>query len=469
MFEKYLIETQGAKNVVEAGKVVGFEFRMRLSYYRGIVLAILADLRVSIGGEPVAREAIRLVVDGRVFTLDEAGREETVRWELDRAIGVRVMRDGGLPEGQHDIAIEQEIKPAYIPAPIKLVGKAGKSITLLHPDQTPPAEGPILGVSLYSYQEEYFTRRMTLDDCLAEVAAMGAKGVQLIPEQMLEGYPNPSDAVIARWHEALARYDLVPTMMDTFVDTDMGGHRQMTLDEGVETLVRQMELAKKMGFSVIRPTTGPVEDAAPDMIAKALPHAERLGVSIAPEIHAPIELRGPYIDSYLELIHKTGTQHLGFTLDLGIFCRELPRPACDQAIRMGADPELVDYIAASFHQRIPQPEVLETVKARGGNGAAIFLASIYKVFGPPNNQVEDLELILPYIKNVHGKFYDMPLQGDEPGIPTTEIIKALVRGGYRGSIDSEYEGQRMMQDAFDIDSCEQVRRQHRLIREILGQ
>ena len=46
-------------------------------------------------------------------------------------------------------------------------------------------------------------------------------------------------------------------------------------------------------------------------------------------------------------------------------------------------------------------------------------------------------------------------------------MKALVEGGYEGYVDSEYEGQRLTQDADETDSCEQVRRHQLLMRRCL--
>ena len=36
------------------------------------------------------------------------------------------------------------------------------------------------GVSLYSFQEEYFLRKMTLEDCIAKAASFGAYGIEII-------------------------------------------------------------------------------------------------------------------------------------------------------------------------------------------------------------------------------------------------------------------------------------------------
>lgn len=180
------------------------------------------------------------------------------------------------------------------------------------------------GVTLYSYQEEYYTRAMTLEDCLAEMAAIGAEGLELLPEQMVPGFPEPSQSWVDAWFLMLEKYGLKPTCLDTFVDTTWGGHREMSTTEAVEVLVSHMKLAKRLGFQSIRPTTGPVPDAAIDMIEQVIPHAEKLDVKVAVEIHAPTMLRSRFIEEYVELINRTGTKHFGFTLDMGLFCRTIP-------------------------------------------------------------------------------------------------------------------------------------------------
>jgi sugar phosphate isomerase/epimerase len=180
-------------------------------------------------------------------------------------------------------------------------------------------------------------------------------------------------------------------------------------------------------------------------------------------------LNGPYIESYLDLIQRTGTEHLGFTLDLGIFCRQMPQAILDQAIRNGAQPELAAYVADAYRRDLPFQEVIDHVQSQGGTHAAVMLSYASHYFGPPRNRIQDLSKIMPYVKNVHGKFYVMTEDADEPSIPYREVLRALVDGGYAGSIDSEYEGQRLTQDAFPTDSCEQVRRHHAMMCRILAE
>lgn len=325
------------------------------------------------------------------------------------------------------------------------------------------------GVTLYSYQEEYFTRAMTLEDCLAEMAAIGAEGVELLPEQMVPGYPNPSQSWVDGWFRMLDKYNLKPACMDTFVDTTWGGHREMSTAEAVEVLATQIKLADRLGFRAIRPTTGPVPDAALDMILKVLPHAEKHNVKVAVEIHAPTMLRSKFIDEYLELIARTGTRHFGFTPDMGIFCRKIPRILVEHFLRRGAKPEIVEQVNALVLARRSQEEINDEVSKRGGKETDHIYGIMANYYYQPENEPRDIAIIAPYVYNIHGKFYEMTDDIVEPNIPYDLVIPALLEAGCTGYINSEFEGQRLTMDARDTDSCEQVRRHQLMMARLLGE
>jgi sugar phosphate isomerase/epimerase len=325
------------------------------------------------------------------------------------------------------------------------------------------------GVTLYSYQEEFYTGAMTLEDCLAEVAAIGAEGVEILPEQMVPDYPNPSQSWVDNWFRMLEKYNLKPTCMDTFVDTTCGGHRAMSTREAVDTLVSHMKLADRLGFRVIRPTTGPVPDAALDMVKRVIPYAEKLDVKVAVEIHAPTMLRSNFIDLYLELLTKYPTKHFGFTPDMGLFCRTIPRILTERFLRDGARPEIVEKVNEMVTARRAQEEIGATVGKMGGGEPDHIYGFLANYYYQPENDPKDIELIAPYVYNIHGKFYEMTEEMVEPNIPYDSVIPALLNAGISGYINSEYEGQRLTQDAFVTDSCEQVRRHHLMMARLLGE
>jgi hypothetical protein len=359
----------------------------------------------------------------------------------------------------------------------------------------------MLGVSLYSYQHAFYTGEMTLEDSLAELNSIGAQGVQIIDEITVPNFPNPSEQWVDHWFEMCDKYKLTPTNMDSFVDIYWGWrHKPMGLQEQVETLTTRLKLAKRLGFTVVRPTSGSVSEPVGQLFEKIVPVAESLNVRVTPELHAPIPLQAnaAFVGGILETIHKTGTKHLGFTLDLG----DLPLPfSRERNIKYG---ELTEEIAAYIDNAKAKGIAVEEVQAKvtSMNPKQGDLSYIYRVYGirpsgggtglapagrgaPPQgispggmggmmmnfqNDPKDVVPLIPYIYNVHGKFYKMTEDLVETTLNYEGAFKVLVEGGYKGSIDSEYEGQRLLQNQWceSINEVEQVRRHHLMMRRLLG-
>ena len=139
------------------------------------------------------------------------------------------------------------------------------------------------GFSLYSFQEELFLGQMTVEDCVAFGATIGAHGVELLPEQNMPDFPNISDAKVAAWHDMLAKYHAVPTCYDMFLDTKLRKDRIMTDEEQVESITRDVKLANRLGFKNMRVLVF----VRPDILEKCVPVAERYDVHLGVEVHAP--------------------------------------------------------------------------------------------------------------------------------------------------------------------------------------
>ena len=86
------------------------------------------------------------------------------------------------------------------------------------------------------------------------------------------------------------------------------------------------------------------------------------------------------------------------------------------------------------------------------------------LFGPA--RVDDWLAIVPWIKHVHGKFFGIDENGEEPSVPVRDLIRLLVENGYNGAISSEYEGWHWDTTS---DPFEMVVRQQELSRRILAE
>jgi hypothetical protein len=115
MFDKYIIVEDGFTNVVEQGQVTGFQLKARLPYYRGLGLSMIEDLRLTVDGEAVPRDAIRVTLHGNTYTLDELEREMDDRWEFGEVGTVTVRRPGGLAAGEHTVELAPFLRISYLP------------------------------------------------------------------------------------------------------------------------------------------------------------------------------------------------------------------------------------------------------------------------------------------------------------------------------------------------------------------
>ncbi|MEU5100100.1 TIM barrel protein [Streptomyces sp. NPDC020996] len=286
------------------------------------------------------------------------------------------------------------------------------------------------GVSLYSYTSEYGVT-MTLDDCVEDVADLGATGLEILGEAHVQDYPNPPAAWLDAWFARLDRHGLTPTCYGSWVDTRRFKGRTLTVDEATRQLETDIRLAATLGFRFVRPKLGVVtSDLEPDPVwepatERVLDLAAEKDIVLCPEIHWPSVIKSKVVDDYLAFIERTGTEHFGLLMDTGVFHKRM------------------------HHRRGGTPSRLGDGNAR-----------------PPEVPVVpvcDLEDVLDHVVHVQAKFYEIDDDLQDHYIPWAEILEILVRRGWSGYLSSEYEGDYGVGRASD-----QLRRQHALIRRLLS-
>ena len=316
---------------------------------------------------------------------------------------------------------------------------------------------PKRGVSLYSYQQEYYLGQMSVEDCVARSAEMGAYGIEIISEQMLPGYPNYSDAYYEEWHRMLAKYNAVPTCHDMFYDFKRFKGKLWTVEEGVASLQEELRHAKRLGCFCVRA----IVLTPADVIEKCIPLAEELGIRILLEIHSPFHFDHEHIQRHVEVYERSGSGMVGFVPDMGIFVKKFPRVVSNRVIRDGGRAEVVERIVSAYDNGEATSDLPAQVEQEGGNAQEIGLARTAGHF--VNSDPRRLLDFMKFIHHIHGKFYDMTADYVETSIAYDEVLAVLAEGGYRGYISAEYEGQRHIQDLNQVDSVEQVRRYQQML------
>lgn len=319
------------------------------------------------------------------------------------------------------------------------------------------------GVSLYSYQEEYFLRRLSLEDCIRVSAEMGALGVETIAEQMMPGFPRLSEDFYRQWDEWVREYAIVPTAHDMFAELKLYPDRERPTEELVADLRRDIDHTARLGAGVIRILAA----TPPEVVERAAPYAAQHGIRLLTELHAPRRFDSEWFEAHLEVAERIGPDVVGFVPDLGIFVVRLPRVLTERALRDGADPDFVRRVIDVYdsgEDTSGLPAEAERLNL-GPVDVDLAVSATRYIHEDPRRLLD----YMPYIHHVHAKFYEMTDDGEEYSIPYPSIVEVLREGGFNGYLSSEYEGNRHIQDAHPVDSVDQVKRHQSMLARLIGE
>jgi sugar phosphate isomerase/epimerase len=320
-------------------------------------------------------------------------------------------------------------------------------------------------VSLYSFQEDYFHRRMTLEQIIATCGKLGIPGIEILGDQMIRGYPNISDEFVRQWHGWMDKYGVEPVCLDNFLDWNKYKGRVMTEVEQVESMTLDIINARKLGIPIIRV----IHDVKPEVVEKLAPAAEKHKIKLALEIHAPSDLDTPFELEFIEMVKRVQSPYIGFAVDFSLYTKRLPRVVSERYKREGMKPEIINYLVDAYNAHTLHAgvdwDLPETIMKMGGREVDIMWAFMgtHMIYSDPRKMLESM----PYIYHIHGKFWEMLPDLTEYSIPYEEVIPVLLEGGYSGWISSEYEGNRWIQDAFPVNSTDQIRLHQEMLKKLL--
>ena len=283
-------------------------------------------------------------------------------------------------------------------------------------------KGPKRGVALFSYSAEFGFEK-NLEDCFEDICDMGAHGIEILANTHIENYPYPTDEWVDKWFRLCDKYEIVPVEYGNWIDSHVLRDRDLTTEESYEMLARDMRLAHRLGFTVMRTKMPVITDKLEpvknwrEIIKMALPLAEQLNIKMCPEIHTPTNLNSDMVKDFVEFIEETGTKYFGLNIDFSVFRTEFK------------EGEWVD----------------------------------------PNykpNKPEDIIALLPDVYCCHAKFINMSDDFKETTMPYERIIEVLKENNWDGYLLSEYEGADKYDDGYEVGQT--LRKQHILMKNVIG-
>jgi sugar phosphate isomerase/epimerase len=325
-------------------------------------------------------------------------------------------------------------------------------------------QGLQLGVTLFSFTNEFHSRQCSFEQLLATVAELGmGPGVEVVGYQSIRGFPTISDEFAARFKDLMARYRLQPSCLAINSDVAIRRTRMMTVDEAVAYHEPQIRAAAKLGFPVVRSQF----TAPPEVLLRLLPLIEKLQVKIGPEVHSPVTVNSPPMLAYREMYAKAKSPFFGFIPDMGS-CAVAPPPGYLAYLKRNGAPDDLLQMALEIWKsdqdaHAKREEFTRRATASGAHPSAITpLAVLFSILCPQDPRAW-LD-IMPQVIHIHGKFYEFDSNGSEPSIPYEQLLPVFIRAGYQGYLSSEYEGT-MYSSASGIDM---VQKHQALCRRIIA-
>lgn len=94
---KYMVDKSKIRNVLSRdGNRLGFEFKLKIPYYRGVALSMVDDLFVTVGEDHFPKERLTFTVDGHTYTWPQIETVTTFRWEYGQEATVFVPLEFGI-------------------------------------------------------------------------------------------------------------------------------------------------------------------------------------------------------------------------------------------------------------------------------------------------------------------------------------------------------------------------------------
>ncbi|MFK4805727.1 DUF6379 domain-containing protein [Microbacterium sp. ZW CA_36] len=466
----------------------GFALALTLPWYRSLWLSSVSTIRVAIDGVDLPEADLAFELRGTRYAIADLPQQADVLWFLQEHPLLIVRRDVPIAVGEtHDVVVHAELRLPYMQiAPgqdggpglyvpnivhqeLALTATEGAaSVPALVSGAVPPppatdADPFQLGLTLYSASAEFRAGWYDFDGLLDRVAELGiGPGIEIVASQMVPTYPVVSDEFVRTWRAAFDRHGFAPSSFGANLDMGRRRDRDMTPDEEFEFSELMFRGARKLGFPLVR-----IQSAKPELLRRLLPVAEKLELTLAYEIHAPMGPNAEPILRVRETYAELDSPLLGFVADFSSTMHAMSPTLLRAVQRAGLDDDALVELQriwttdATMQER--QQEFIEYLKSRdfdpGRLGSFAHLAFNMHGHVDPHEWAD----IMPQIRHVHAKFYDIDDDGQEPAIDYPEHVRVFVENGYRGYWSSEWEGHAFA-ELGEVDPLLLVRGQHDLIR-----
>lgn len=112
-----ILRPDSLRNFPSDRQALGYQFQVRLAYYRGHYLSCIDQFQLEVDGQTVADKALLFCLNGKEFEPVELRRQSAEFWEILKPATIKVHHPGGLEPGEHNVKLTLMLRSPYMPQP----------------------------------------------------------------------------------------------------------------------------------------------------------------------------------------------------------------------------------------------------------------------------------------------------------------------------------------------------------------
>ena len=444
----------------------GFALRLGLPWIRSLPVASLADLAVSIDGDPV--EGLTVEFNGRRVAPD-ALQDESAWWFLQDRLEIR--GEPALTPGAHDVAVSFRLVIPYLQTgpdgPLALPFHIARSLTLdaaasVADEPRPAVERPstssaapreprdealsvgwTLAASAFNWTPDVIRAERTAPDIAVGIVADGvAPVIELEPGQLWRSFPATTDAEVDALHAGLDAVGGSVSIVGASLDDWISPTQRRTEAERLDFLLPQLRAAHRVGAAGVRL---PIGQAGESLLKQLLPVLHDLDLVLFEEIQGQQTPDSPAARTAIETIAGIDDQHVRLLVDISMLMPSLP-PSYLDLLRAGGVPEtLLQRLATDWRNPATNGAVIDVLRS-GSVPPQVHTPFMNLLVRFGRSDAADLRGILPLVGAFHLKFWDLDDTDGRVSQPIRDLGAELAGTDFTGTLCSEWGGHEWLDD-----------------------
>lgn len=126
MYDAHILTDVGCRSVWEHGKKIGYCVNLTINYYRGLPLCCVDEIALEVDGKAVDPADMVLQLRGKEMPYLEILSDDfptDFYWMLGEHLRVIVKKEGGIPQGRHDVKLKLCTRRSYTPTMVSVCEK----------------------------------------------------------------------------------------------------------------------------------------------------------------------------------------------------------------------------------------------------------------------------------------------------------------------------------------------------------